>query len=286
MYGFDPPPDEGHDPNRCDCGEHLSRLRDEAMRLLAADPIAQAALQAAAEGKLPPPPEALTCPLCSFEGAADGGCPACGARFYRLVSLRDREGQVVATPPLRPEVVEACKRIKRATLALADRYAGIDTRLRRPLVDSLPALQAQLASRHDLPMRVVADMLDEVVPMLELLARVRAVVDAANGGSALHWIDGFAQVRDTLYPDTEVARHLNARRAMTPAERDAERAAADAAEREAWAGIREPGDALVRRGPGELACDACGSPLAEYAGPGDERCVICPTCDAESLRED
>lgn len=181
--------------------------------------------------------------------------------------------------PLRPDVVAAAKRIKLATLALADRDARIDTsKPPRPLVDSLPALQAQFAARHDVPMRVVADMLDEVVPMLELLARVRAVVDRAKGGTAMAWLDGFAEVRDVLYPDTDVARSCNARRNMTPEQRQAELAAADAAEREAWAGVVEQPTELVD------TCDECGEVLVDYAGPGATTSgKVCPACDAERL---
>lgn len=99
----------------------------------------------------------------------------------------------------------AVRRINRALQADHDRAMralGIDTSKQRPLVESLPGLQAQLASRHDLPLRVVADMLDEVVPMLDLLARVRAVIDRSVAReTAMAAIDGWAEVRDLLYPD-------------------------------------------------------------------------------------
>jgi hypothetical protein len=100
----------------------------------------------------------------------------------------------------------AARRIKSGLHAEADRAAGIDTRHRRPLVDGLPALQAQFAVRHDLPMRVVSDMLDEVVPLLDLLAQLRAIIDGAQAGPAIAWLNAFADLRDTIYPDTEVAR--------------------------------------------------------------------------------
>lgn len=228
------------------------------------------------EGKLPPPPEAMRCPLCTFEGACDSGCPACGVRFYRVVTLREPEGQRVVAAP-RPSVIAAARRIKRALHAEADRVAGIDTRLRRPRVEGLPALQAQLAVRHDLPMRVVADILDEVEPMLALLADVRAVIDRSVADrTALAAIDGWAEVRDLLYPDTDVARQLNVRRRMTPAERAAEREAADAAEREAW---QIPSD--IPAGP--ATCDECGATLAEVTGHsasgGTVSGVACPHCN-------
>lgn len=217
--------------------------------------------------------EALTCPLCGFPSACES-CPSCGSRFYRVVTLRDPEGRAVATAPLRPEVVAAARRIKRALHAEADRAAGIDTRLRRPLVDSLPALLASLASRHDLPMRVVADLLDEVVPMLDLLARVRELVDAAKDGSAMAWVDGFADIRDTLYPDTDVAKRHREQRA-TRAERAA---AAEAAEREAWDGI------TVADPPELPTCPTCGMHMGEFNGPEGEHGFLCVKCDGIDAR--
>jgi hypothetical protein len=103
---------------------------------------------------------------------AGGDCianPATGRCFYC-----DRE--------LRPDPrIAAARRIKRALLAEADRAAGIDTRKLRPRIASLPGLRAQFHSRDDLPMRVIADMLDEAEPMLELLARVQAIVEKVDG---------------------------------------------------------------------------------------------------------
>ncbi len=145
---------------------------------------------------------------------------------------------------------------------------------RRPLIASLPALQAQLSARHDLPMRVIADILDEVVPMLDLLTRLQQVVDEAKDGSAMAWLTAFADVRDTLYPDTEVARicrENNARRA----ERDA---AAAAGEREAW----DLSDI-----PEAARCDVCGATLAEVRGHsmnhGTVTGTVCLHCNAGSM---
>lgn len=164
----------------------------------------------------------------------------------------------------RPEVVAAARRIKLATLALADRDAGIDTSKRRPLVASLPALQAQLAVREDLSMRVVADILDEVVPMLELLARVREIIDATVAHrTAMAAIDGWADIRDALYPDTDEARITREARARR------------AAGAESWATARDIPD-------GPATCDECGSALAEVVGRGmgggEVRGVICMRC--------
>lgn len=195
--------------------------------------------------------------------------------------LRDESPMPADDPRL-----AAARRISRGLQADRDRALGIDTsKPRRPLVDSLPGLQAQLAMRHDLPMRVVADLLDEVEPMLALLARVRGVVDAAKDGSAMAWLDGFAEIRDTLYPDTEVARRLNERRAMTPAERAAERETATVAEREAWAGVSaEPTPADVDDAP---VCDACDMPLARVSGPGELwNCVRCDPPPQRGLLRD
>jgi hypothetical protein len=157
---------------------------------------------------------------------------------------KNTEGLPRDPSPLHAERLALQRRISRGLQADRDRALGIDTSKPRPRIASLPGLQAQLVSSHDLPMRVVAELLDEVEPMLELLARVRGIVDAAKDGPATAWLDGFADIRDVLYPDTEVARRLNVRRAMTPAERAAERDAANAAEREAWAGVvdRDPPD--------------------------------------------
>ena len=170
----------------------------------------------------------------------------------------------------------AARRIKRGLLAELDRAAGIDTRLQRPLVDALPALLASLASRHDLPMRVVADLLDEVVPMLELLASVRAVVDRSVADrTCMAAIDGWAEVRDLLYPDTEVARQLNERRRMTPEQHAAERAAADAAEDAAGAGVH----------PCEVSPEASSdAPARPWAGALDlpEGPPTCPKCGGET----
>jgi hypothetical protein len=183
----------------------------------------------------PPPPASVTCPQCRFEGARESSvvpgmsCPACGAVFR------------VVTP--RPEVVAAARRIRNAQHADAERAAGIDSSRQRPLVARLDGLQAQLAVHHSLPLRVIEDVLDEVEPMLDLLARVRDIIDASVARqTAMAAIDGWAEVRDALYPDTDVARRLNERRRMAPAERAAEREAANAAEREAWAGVREHED--------------------------------------------
>jgi hypothetical protein len=169
-----------------------------AAEMLASDSIAQDALQAAADGKLQPPPAPLTCPLCSFAAAGDSGCPACGASFYRVVRLRDPEGQVVAAA--RPEVVAAARRIKRALLAEADRAAGIDTstpqrplarldEVRAELDGELSMSQAERLLREDLP------------PLLAVLARVRELVDEAVARkSTAAQLEVFADIRDLLYP--------------------------------------------------------------------------------------
>lgn len=166
-------------------------------------------------------------------------------------------------------VTEVAERFRAAGAGLPD-----DTRLRRPRIAGLPALQAQLSARHDLPMRVIADILDEVVPMLDLLTRVQQVVDEAKDGSAMAWLTAFADVRDTLYPDTEVARicrENNARRA----ERDA---AAAAGEREAW----DLSDI-----PEAARCDVCGATLAEVRGHsmnhGTVTGTVCLHCNAGSM---
>lgn len=184
-----------------------------------------------------------------------------------------------------------------------------------PTVDRLPGLQAQLAVRHDLPMRVVVDILDEVVPMLELLARVREIVDTAKDGPAIAWLRAFGDVRDALYPDTDVARTCREQRASRP-----ERAAAaEADERAAWAGIVDrdvlPGDPkhpegllrddhvtsespLVESPPaaGDCACtpgNGCrfGEAVPSYPGEvldGFLECKGCaqpfPACEAHQLR--
>lgn len=57
---------------------------------------------------------------------------------------------------------------------------GAVTSQRRPFIDGLPGLLAQLHARHDLPMRCIPDILDECTSMLERLARVREIVDALD----------------------------------------------------------------------------------------------------------
>lgn len=136
---------------------------------------------------------------------AGGECvqnPSTGSCYYCDRSVGD-------TTPRRPGDTPAtftARRMKRQLLAEADRAAGIDTRLHRPLVAGLPALRAQLDVRHDLPMRVVADLLDDVVPMLELLARLQAIVDKVDGvefseaGEHEHAVDVIDAIRRTLAP--------------------------------------------------------------------------------------
>jgi hypothetical protein len=208
--------------------------------------------------------------------------------------LLDVGGHVICDtrPQLDPRVA-AVHRIKRGLRAAADRAAGIDTRLMRPLVAGLDALQAQLAVHHSLSLRVIEQILDDAEPMLDLFARVRTLVDAAKDGSAMAWLDAFAGIRDVLYPDTDIARRLNERRSMTPEERAAEREAANAAEREAWAGIVDtPDDHVTSESslvelPGYVACAGCQQPVA--AGEASqlrpagiqgafEPGVFCPGC--------
>jgi hypothetical protein len=105
-----------------------------------------------------------------------------------------------------PRIV-AVRRIKAALHAEADRAAGIDTSKRRPRIASLPGLRAQLRSRDALPMRVVADILDEADPMRELLARVQAIVEKAEGvdfteaGEHEHAAAVIDAIRQTLADD-------------------------------------------------------------------------------------
>lgn len=215
---------------------------------------------------------------------AGGDCianPATGRCFYC-----DRE--------LRPDPrIAAARRIKRALLAEADRIAGVDTskpprplarldEVRAELDGSLSMTQAERLLREDLP------------PLLDLLARVRAVIDASVAReTAMAAIDGWAEVRDLLYPDTDVARQLNVRRRMTPAEREAEREAASAAEAEAWAGVStDPSPAAHSDAPPPVGFSECAGCLQLYPA-GDslklrtkgklftfEPGVFCPDCAA------
>lgn len=156
----------------------------DAAKLFASDSIGQAVVQAAAAGKLPPPPAPLTCPLCSFEAAGGSGCLACGASFYRVVRLRDPEGQVVAAA--RPEVVAAARRIKRALHAEADRAAGIDT---SHLGGRGPMPAARLAWFREqagsaLSLREADELIEALPELLDEVDRLRALASPAAPGDA------------------------------------------------------------------------------------------------------
>ena len=182
-------------------------------------------------------------------------CTFCG-RELPLTNLAashlasDTRGQAVLQSRL-----AAARRIKLATLALADRDAGIDTSKRRPRIAGLPALRAQFESRDALPMRVIADLLDEAEPMLELLARVHSIVekvehvDFTEAGEHEHACQLIEAIRTTLGATELYPRP--------------------------WAMARDIPDAAP-------TCDECGSTLAEVVGRGmgggEVRGVICLRC--------
>lgn len=157
-----------------------------------------------------------------------------------------------------PQQVAAVRRIRRGLHAEAARLLGVDPGLRRPPIDGLPALRASLSARHDVPMRVVEQILDDVVPMLDLLQRIADLVGGVAGVEfseqghherAATLID---MIRDVLYLHVDDPRPAS------------------------WAAGADIPDAPP-------TCDECGGTLAHVVGRGSSGAryegIVCPHCD-------
>lgn len=70
-----------------------------------------------------------------------------------------------------------------------------------PALDVREADVTELESVHD-AFRLLQR---HVMPLRALVATVRGIVDRDKDGPAIAWLNGFADIRDAVYPDTDVA---------------------------------------------------------------------------------
>lgn len=83
--------------------------------------------------------------------------------------------------------------------------------------EALQGVRLADGSERHIDRRLLVETLDLLTAELEKtyaeLDGLTAIVDRCKDGPAMAWLDGFADLRDAIYPDTEVARQTRAQRA-------------------------------------------------------------------------